>query len=1249
MTKRVFRIEMLFLCSGLVAAAEPPALVRVERRTLEDLRVLRGAGFPVIMETRASLLLEGSEADLARVRELGYGATVLDRGSREADYVLVGLRPDSDREAVAALGPVLLEEENTVLVRVPRGSSLEPLMSARVFAARLSHTPMEPPREAPARSTDSMPADPIVQKIVDAVSTSEIDQFWQDLASNPPTGTRYSTSQGCRDAAAYCLDAYVGFGIPAEYQEWDAGHAPNVIGTLTGALYPERVYIVEGHLDDLPSSGPAPGADDNASGSVNVLESARVMSCWSFKSTVKFLNVTGEELGLLGSDAYAGDAQNRGEDIRGVINMDMPGWEGDGIPATENLDLDYNTPSQPLAQAFADAATKYGTGLVVDPIFCPTLNASDHWPFWQRGWTAILGITDNEGYCGHGGNYPYYHTSSDTIPNCGDPSFFHAVVKASVATLAELAEPFKVTFDRPSVACGGTLRVLVGDRDLDADPGSQESAAVEVWSDTETTPEIVTVLERDASDKIFEGSIATTTAPPVHGDGLLSVTPGDAVTGRYVDALDCDGLPNVTYAASVSTDCTAPVISGVGETGVDDTQATITWTTDEPSDSTVVWGETVPPTQTATGNTEATSHQVGLTGLQSCTIHYYEVRSMDAAGNVAGDDNGGQFHHFETLGDFGNGPQPCHQGVVTLGKGIVGCSDTLSVELVDMDLNGTSSEVETTVVELTTTTETTPEALTLVETGPNTSRFTGSILLEPGTPVAADGRLAVAPGDVVTATYHDADDGTGSAAVAFDTADADCVGPDVSVRVTDVTDVSAIVRWTTSEPTTGRVEWGSTPALGNTVSDATLAATHALTLSPLVECGRFFFRVFSTDAQGNSTVRDAGGTPYEFNAWKIPGAIFRDDFESSTGWTLEGEWEIGSPLGLGSSQPDPSTAFAGTKVLGHDLTGLGAHPGDYEPQTTQSAISPVIDASALTQGQLKFRRWLNVGGGGISYVEAKKGGTWFTVWNSNSLNGNTETSWSLQTLNIAQYADGNAQLQIRFRQNGGLSSTANRSGWNVDRLILKSATTPDFDACGACGGAPTFSGLESAEDLDGCADTGIALSWKEAPAWGTGRSGTYAVYRDTTPGFTPSPANRVAAGVAATSWTDVSAPNEVALYYLVRAENDEGCSNGPNNSGVTDANAIYLVALDAISQPAPGTVGDSLRVDGVNDVHVRLSWVAAPAAARYHIYRSSSPQGAFGRIGETTETFYEDRDQMGSGVSAYYFVRAADSCGNEEP
>ncbi len=1249
---------LLLLVPALIEAqaADAPLLLRVERQTRDDLSELRTAGFGVVVETLPCLLVRGDEADRVSLERAGWKVVIVDDRAHEADFALVGLRPDSDRDAVAALGTIALEEENWVLLRVPRGTRLDALRGAKVFASLVPEEPVaipvSPPEageDGPAQAGTDAP-DPVVQKIVGAVDNARIQDYWQDLTSNPPSGTRASLTQGCRDAAAYSLAEFQSFGLPAVYQNWSANHAPNVVATLEGAFRPEDVYLVEGHLDDLPETGPAPGADDNASGSVNVLESARVMSCWGFRSTVKFLLPTGEEYGLYGSDYYADDAFARGENIKGVLNFDMIGWEGNGNPSPENLDLNYNANSQWLAERFVAAAADYGTGLVVDAFYCPSLTASDHYPFWQKGWTALCGITDNEGYCGHGGNYPYYHTSNDTIANNGNPAFFYSVIRTSIATLSEVAGAFKIGLDREQYGCGVPITVVVADPDLDTNPATAQTVPVRVWSTREPAGETLLLTERGPSDRYFEGTVPTSVDPPVAGDGVLSLNPGDDLGAEYVDALDCDGATGVTYTASAVADCTVPRISSVGETGVSVSSATIVWATDEPADSVVRWGALRPPDATTGSSAFVSAHSVPLAGLAPCTVYWYQVESTDPAGNTVIDDNGGFYYHFETLGDFGSGPQPCHEGKMSLDRSVASCADTLPVRLIDLDLNLSPTAIDTVTVSVTSSTETSPESLLLAETEPNSSTFTASIAIGAAPAIPGDGIVQASHDDLLTATYRDADDGTGHPSTSFATGRADCGGPVITdLRVTDVTDETAIVRWTTAEPADSRVEWGPTPALGSVRTDAALVTSHALTISPLAECGSFHFRVRSTDGRGNVSTADLGGVPVAFGAWRIPG-LWRDELEASAGWTLEGEWQIGAPQGKGTSPGDPTAAHAGTGVLGHDLTGLGAHPGDYENSTNQRAASPVINASTLQGGQLVFRRWLNVGGGtATSYIEVKRGSSWFIVWSAGGVTGASDTSWTLQTVDISTYADANSQLQVAFRQNGGLAVGGTRAGWNVDRMVVKSASQPAFDACGGCGDSPSFAGLASAVDLSGCADGGVRLSWPPAASWGTGRGGTYAVYRSADPAFIPGPANRVAAGIVGTAYDDVGAPNDVALWYVVRAENDETCGGGPANGGVEDTNLVRLSVRDETSQPSPGDVGPSLRLDAVNHAHVRLEWAPSPTAARYRVERADAPLGPFVALGETAETVWEDVDELGSLAGRSYRVTALDACGAAGP
>jgi len=121
-----------------------------------------------------------------------------------------------------------------------------------------------------------------------------------------------------------------------------------------------------------------------------------------------------------------------------------------------------------------------------------------------------------------------------------------------------------------------------------------------------------------------------------HSQGLSGLTPG---TLYYYRVKSRDAAGNLSTSAeftftTVPADTTAPVISNVAA-GVTTTTATITWTTNENSDSQVEYGPTQAYGQsTALDTALVTAHSQGLSGLTPGTLYYYRVKSRDAAGNL---------------------------------------------------------------------------------------------------------------------------------------------------------------------------------------------------------------------------------------------------------------------------------------------------------------------------------------------------------------------------------------------------------------------------------------------------------------------------------------------------------------------------------------------------------------------------------------------------------------------------------------
>lgn len=106
--------------------------------------------------------------------------------------------------------------------------------------------------------------------------------------------------------------------------------------SITGSQRPSEIVVLGGHMDSinaewLPPSKLAPGADDNASGSSNLLEALRIMLVSGQpQRTVEFMWYAGEESGLLGSAEIAATYKQKKADVIGVLQLDMTLFAGDG-------------------------------------------------------------------------------------------------------------------------------------------------------------------------------------------------------------------------------------------------------------------------------------------------------------------------------------------------------------------------------------------------------------------------------------------------------------------------------------------------------------------------------------------------------------------------------------------------------------------------------------------------------------------------------------------------------------------------------------------------------------------------------------------------------------------------------------------------------------------------------------------------------------------------------------------------------
>ncbi len=135
-------------------------------------------------------------------------------------------------------------------------------------------------------------------------------------------------------------------------------------------------------------------------------------------------------MGPLRQQALRRDGENTGEKILGVLNMDMIAYP-DALP--EDLDIFANASSEWLANRFALCARQYA-GVSLIRTVNPSVRASDHSPFWDQGYSALLAIED------YPVRSPYYHKTTDVLATL-NLEFAAAVTKIVLAVAAGLAQP----------------------------------------------------------------------------------------------------------------------------------------------------------------------------------------------------------------------------------------------------------------------------------------------------------------------------------------------------------------------------------------------------------------------------------------------------------------------------------------------------------------------------------------------------------------------------------------------------------------------------------------------------------------------------------------------------------------------------------------------------------------------------------------------------------------------------------------
>lgn len=162
----------------------------------------------------------------------------------------------------------------------------------------------------------------------------------------------------------------------------------NICGVIKGIVKPDSVIVFTAHYDHLGGMGSKtyfPGANDNASGVVQLLTMAKYYAAHPQPYTMAFILFAGEEAGLLGSKYFTEHPLLQLKSIRFLVNLDMEGTGIDGITVV-------NATVYPKEFAMLKQVNEKGKYLVKINSRGKAPN-SDHYLFTEKGVPAFFMYT----------------------------------------------------------------------------------------------------------------------------------------------------------------------------------------------------------------------------------------------------------------------------------------------------------------------------------------------------------------------------------------------------------------------------------------------------------------------------------------------------------------------------------------------------------------------------------------------------------------------------------------------------------------------------------------------------------------------------------------------------------------------------------------------------------------------------------------------------------------------------------------
>jgi hypothetical protein len=421
--------------------------------------------------------------------------------------------------------------------------------------------------EALAAERDLTPAE---AALIGQLTDARLQAFLDRYAGNAPLGDApgtavdsrhilHAANQRVTDQLATDLQAIGGSALTVSTHSFthNGRSYSNVEAELAGNT--SALVLVTAHLDSTaassppynPAGDPAPGADDDGSGLAAVLAAAEVIcdlaAAQKPEQTIRFVLFNAEEHGLVGSQAYARDAQSAGAVIEAVYQMDMIGYN---VVAPRTCEIHAGFLASPTVQASSAVVAERvrRLALAVAPALGtmqlylsspgavdPAEGRSDHAPFQARGYAACVATEDF--FAGPGPSAPAeanpnYHRKTDTFV---DLAYAADIARSMVAAAWVTACPTAAT--APQGGSPVSIKIASGSTTPGSTNWQPYSGNTGIYLDVDTsagkfstTPKYITSLGGNSSHWATTGVTSVYTPSPTGFRVYVRWSNGSALT-----------------------------------------------------------------------------------------------------------------------------------------------------------------------------------------------------------------------------------------------------------------------------------------------------------------------------------------------------------------------------------------------------------------------------------------------------------------------------------------------------------------------------------------------------------------------------------------------------------------------------------------------------------------------------------------------------------------------------------------------